>query len=109
MSKNTTKTTTKSTTTTTTFADTLAALRKEQKTLLATFVADRQKLYDDYRLAKAELREKRDAAWKQFNAEKAARKAARKAAAKTAAKSTKKVTKKAATKKAAKKNAKAAK
>ena len=98
------KTTTKSTTTTS-FADTLAELRKEQKTLLSTFVADRQKLYDDYRLAKAELREKRDAAWKQFNAEKAERKAARKAAAKAATKSTKK----AATKKVAKKSAKAAK
>ena len=102
MSKNT-KTAAKNTNA---FADTLAALRKEQKTLLATFVADRQKLYDDYRLAKAELREKRDAAWKQFNAQKAARKAARKAAQKAAAK---KVTKKAATKKAAKKSTKAAK
>ena len=52
MSKNT-KPATKSTPATTSFADTLAALRKEQKTLLATFVADRQKLYDDYRLAKS--------------------------------------------------------
>ena len=104
MSKTTTKSTTKSTTTSNTFADTLAALRKEQKTLLATFVADRQKLYDDYRLAKAELREKRDAAWKQFNSQKAARKAARKAAVKENAK---KVTKKAATKKATKKSTKA--
>ena len=104
MSKNT-KTATKNTNTNA-FAETLATLRKEQKTLLATFVADRQKLYDDYRLAKAELREKRDAAWKQFNAQKAARKAARKAAAKENAK---KVTKKVATKKAAKKSTKAAK
>lgn len=105
MSKNT-KPATKNTTTANTFADTLAALRKEQKTLLATFVADRQKLYDDYRIAKADLRDRRAAAWKQFNEQKAARKAARKAAKKVA---TKKVTKKAPAKKAAKKNAKAAK
>ena len=88
-------------TTPTTFADTLAALRAEQKNLLATFVADRQKLYDDYRLAKRELKAKRDAAWKEFNSQKAERKAARKAAKKVVAKKAKKPAKKAA-KKAAK-------
>jgi len=96
------KNTTPAATTTTNdkFVETLTEVKDAMKALRKQFKTDLQALYDNFRAAKKELRERRNGAWKMLEAARKAKKAAPKAAAKKPA--AKKAAKKAASKKAAK-------